>query len=618
MPEAPAAMRETAAVPKSKEHREALEYIERVTASAGQVQRRVLAEILAQNAPAEYLRRIGVSGAAPGADEAFRCAAPLVTYEDILPDVLRIANGDTSPIFSGKPIREFLTSSGTSGGERKLMPTIAEEMDRRSLLYSLLMPVMSQAVPGLDKGKAMYLYFVKAESRTPGGLPARPVLTSFYRSRHFLERPHDPYTVYTSPDEAILCVDAYQSMYAQLLCGLVHRADVLRCGAVFASGFLRAIRFLEKHWPRLCRDIRTGALDAEITDRAVRGAVERVLRADPALADAIEAECARPSWQGIIRRVWPNNKYIDVIVTGAMAQYIPTLEFYGGGLPLTCTMYASSECYFGLNLNPMCKPSDVAYTLIPTMCYFEFLPVQSGSNATAEPNHRDLVDLVDVKLGHEYELVVTTYSGLYRYCVGDVLRVAGFKNQAPMFNFVRRKNVALSIDSDKTDEAELHVAVSGAVQHLAPFGASLVEYTSYADASTIPGHYVLFWELRAGGTAVPASVFEDCCLAVEEALNSVYRQGRAADSSIGPLEIRVVSNGTFDKLMDYALARGASINQYKAPRCVRPGPVVELLDGRVQARYFSPKCPKWCPGSQQWSSNRNAAAKKTSNGGLVA
>ena len=106
MPEAPGAMREAAA---PEAHREALEYIERVTAGAGQVQRRVLAEILEQNAPAEYLRRLGVAGDAPGAAEAFLRAAPLVTYEDILQDVLRIANGDTSPILSGKPIREFLT-----------------------------------------------------------------------------------------------------------------------------------------------------------------------------------------------------------------------------------------------------------------------------------------------------------------------------------------------------------------------------------------------------------------------------------------------------------------------------------------------------------------------------
>jgi auxin responsive GH3 family protein len=97
---------------------------------------------------------------------------------------------------------------------------------------------------------------------------------------------------------------------------------------------------------------------------------------------------------------------------------------------------------------------------------------------------------------------------------------------------------------------------------------------------------------------VPASVFEDCCLAVEESLNSVYRQCRAADRSVGPLEIRVVSSGTFDKLMDYALSRGASINQYKAPRCVRPGPMVELLDDKVEGSYLSPKCPKWSPGNR--------------------
>lgn len=42
-------------------------------------------------------------------------------------------------------------SSGTSAGERKLMPTIHQEMDRRQLLYSLLMPVMNQyvSVPSL-------------------------------------------------------------------------------------------------------------------------------------------------------------------------------------------------------------------------------------------------------------------------------------------------------------------------------------------------------------------------------------------------------------------------------------------------------------------------------------
>ncbi|KAL9403507.1 hypothetical protein Peur_000479 [Populus x canadensis] len=611
MPEAPKNTLKTSDYNLAEKNKISLQFIEDVTSNADEVQKKVLEEILSRNAHVEYLLRHGLNGQTNR--ETFKKAVPVITYEDIQPDINRIANGDTSQILCSKPISEFLTSSGTSGGERKLMPTIEEELGRRSLLYSLLMPVMTQFVPGLEKGKGMYFLFIKSEAKTPGGLVARPVLTSYYKSTHFKDRPYDPYTNYTSPNETILCPDSYQSMYSQMLCGLCQHKEVLRVGAVFASGFIRAIRFLEKHWKLLANDIRTGIIDPQITDPSVREAVMKILKSDPKLADFIEAECSKESWQGIITRLWPNTKYVDVIVTGTMSQYIPTLDYYSNGLPLVCTMYASSECYFGVNLNPICKPSEVSYTLIPTMAYFEFLPVHRNNgviNSVSMPKslnekeQQELVDLVDVKLDQEYELVVTTYAGLYRYRVGDVLRVVGFKNKAPRFSFICRKNVVLSIDSDKTDEVELQSAVKNAVNHLIPFDATLAEYTSYADTTTIPGHYVLFWELSLNGsTPIPPSVFEDCCLTIEESLNSVYRQGRASDKSIGPLEIKIVEPGTFDKLMDYAISLGASINQYKTPRCVKFAPIVELLNSRVVTCYFSPKCPKWAPGHKQWSKN---------------
>lgn len=209
-----------------------------------------------------------------------------------------------------------------------------------------------------------------------------------------------------------------------------------------------------------------------------------------------------------------------------------------------------------------------------------------------------------------YLIVFFSPPGLYRYRVGDVLRVAGFKNKAPQFNFICRKNVVLSIDSDKTDEVELQNAVKNAVNHLVPFDAAVSEYTSYADTTTVPGHYVLYWELSLNGTTpIPPSVFEDCCLTIEESLNSVYRQGRVCDKSIGPLEIKIVEPGTFDKLMDYAISLGASINQYKTPRCVKFAPIIELLNSRVVSNYFSPKCPKWVAGHKQWSSNNKATTR---------
>ncbi|KAF8729048.1 hypothetical protein HU200_018360 [Digitaria exilis] len=582
---------------------EKLRFIEEMTSNVDAVQERVLGEILARNAETEYLSRFGLAGATDRA--AFRARVPVVTYEDLQPDIQRIANGDRSPILSAHPISEFLTSSGTSAGERKLMPTIKEELDRRQLLYSLLMPVMNLYVPGLDKGKALYFLFVKSETTTPGGLTARPVLTSYYKSEHFKNRPYDPYHDYTSPTAAILCADAFQSMYAQMVCGLCQRHDVLRVGAVFASGLLRAIRFLQLHWEQLADDIESGSLTPRVTDPSVRDAVSSgvLRRPDPELARFLRAECSRGDWAGIITRVWPNTKYLDVIVTGAMQQYIPTLEFYSGGLPMACTMYASSECYFGLNLRPMCHPSEVSYTIMPNMGYFEFLPVDEASGV-ASGDAAQLVDLSRVEQGHEYELVITTYAGLYRYRVGDILRVAGFHNAAPRFAFVRRKNVLLSIESDKTDEAELQRAVdrASAVLRASRPGAAVAEYTSHACTRSIPGHYVIYWELlensrRQDGTVVDGETMERCCLEMEEALNTVYRQSRVADGSIGPLEIRVVRSGTFEELMDYAISRGASINQYKVPRCVSFPAIVELLDSRVVSRHFSPSPPHWAPAA---------------------
>ncbi|KAM0998419.1 hypothetical protein ACFX13_008279 [Malus domestica] len=585
---------------------EALKEIERLTAKAGRVQLNILKEILSQNSKTEYLSKY-MKGSKDVS--AFKQCVPVITYKAIQPYIQRIANGEDSSLITGHPITEMLCSSGTSGREPKMMPSIAEDLDRRTFLYNLIMPIMNQYVPGLDEGKAMFLYFVKAEMSTPCGLPARTVLTSYYKSSHFKCRGPDPFNNCTSPDQTIFCNDSNQSMYCQLLSGLVHRHQVLRLGAVFASAFLRAISFLERNWINFCNDIRTGQLDPLITDPECRSSMAPLISVpNPSLADEINEICSLPSWKGIVCHLWPKAKYIEAVVTGSMAQYIPALEYYSDGkLPLVCTMYASSECYFGVNLKPLSDPADVSFTLLPNMGYFEFIPL--GENGTRlmnidedeEVRSDKLVDLVQVRLGCYYELVVTTFAGLNRYRIGDVLQVTGFHNKAPQFRFICRRNVVLSIDTDKTNEEDLHKSVSVAKKLLEPFNALLVEYTSYADTSCLPGHYVLYWEIIYHGSMVDSTaplddkVMQECCIAVEEELDYIYRRCRTYDKSVGPLEIRVVEPGTFDALMDYFISQGGSINQYKTPRCIKSNKALKLLDSNVKACFFSPRDPKWIP-----------------------
>ncbi|XP_062110818.1 indole-3-acetic acid-amido synthetase GH3.17-like [Humulus lupulus] len=580
-----------------------MKLLEDLTTNTHHFQQQALKEILSNNAATEYL-----SGFLNGHSDIklFKDRVPIVKYEDIKPYIQRIANGEALNIISAQPITELLTSSGTSGGQPKMMPSTLEELERKTFFYNLLVPIMNKYVEDLDQGKAMYLLFVRPEVRTPSGLRARPVLTSYYKSDNFRKRPFNRYNVYTSPDETILCDDTKQSMYCQLLCGLLERDRVLRVGAVFASAFLRAIKFLEEHWEELCSNIRSAQLSEWISDPSCRNAVSALmLKPNPELADLIQTQCRERSWEGIIKRVWPRTKFIEVIVTGSMAQYISTLEFYGRGLPLVSTMYASSECFFGINFKPLSKPCDVSYTLIPTMAYFEFLPVVAPADnndpSNCGSNDQAVVDLVDVKLGHYYELVVTTFTGLYRYRVGDILRVSGFHNKAPQFRFVQRRNVVLSIDADKTSEEDLLQAVGKAKEVVEAVGFLVTEYSSYADTSSIPGHYVLFWELKSKSSSSSSElelnqgVMEECCWRVEESLDSIYRRCRAKDKSIGALEIRVVKEGSFDALMDFCVSQGSSVNQYKTPRCIKYEAGIMILESRVVARFFSKKTPSWEP-----------------------
>ena len=112
MPEAPKKYNSSAAeeyYDLEGKNAKALEFIEDVTTNADQVQRRILAEILSSNAGVEYLKRHGLGGHTDR--DTFKKLVPVIAYEDIKPDIDRIANGDSSPILCSKPISEFLTRS---------------------------------------------------------------------------------------------------------------------------------------------------------------------------------------------------------------------------------------------------------------------------------------------------------------------------------------------------------------------------------------------------------------------------------------------------------------------------------------------------------------------------
>ncbi len=54
-----------------------------------------------------------------------------------------------------------------------------------------------------------------------------------------------------------------------------------------------------------------------------------------------------------------------------------------------------------------------------------------------------------------YDVIVTNYAGLYRYRLGDVIKVVDYYNNSPEIEFLYRKNQVINMVSEKTTEEHL-------------------------------------------------------------------------------------------------------------------------------------------------------------------
>lgn len=568
---------------------------EALTRDAAAVQRDTLRRILGDNATAEYLRCRGLAGRTDAA--SFRSCVPLATHADVEPYIARIADGDTSALLTAKPITSISLSSGTTQGKRKYLPFNQELVKSTMQIYRTSYAFRNRAFP-VEDGKALQFIYGSRQFTTTGGLTATTATTNVYRSEEFMPTMRAIQSQVCSPEAVIFGADFAQSLYCHLLCGLLYADEVRIVSATFAHSLVLAFQTFERVWEDLCADIRAGSLSpTRVTAPAVRRAVEALLTGpNPALADEVERRCAGLSnWYGVIPALFPNARYVHGIMTGSMEHYVKKLRHYAGGLPLVAAEYGASEGWVGANVEPETPPESVTFTVLPNIAYFEFIPLKATTSchgggaadddtcyAEAEP-----VGLTEVIVGEHYEVVVTTFAGLYRYRLGDVVKVAGFHNSTPKLKFVCRRNLMLSINIDKNSEQDLQLAVDSAAKILAAEKLEVVDYSSHAEVSRDPGHYVVFWELNADGND---DVLQSCCDELDRAFTDPGYVGSRKTSGIGPLELRVLQRGTFQKVLRHYLSLGAPVSQFKSPRCVgrsNNSGILQILSANVVKVFFS-------------------------------
>ncbi|XP_055824527.1 indole-3-acetic acid-amido synthetase GH3.10-like [Solanum dulcamara] len=591
---------------KDKIETDMIGWFDEVAENSAAVQRRTLRRILELNHGVEYLKKwIGDIRIHEEMDEnelesIYASLVPLASHVDIEPFTKRVADGDTTPLLTQQPITNLSLSSGTTEGRQKFVPFTHHSSQTTLQIFKLAAAYRSRIYPIRRGGRILEFIYSSKQCKTKGGVIVGTATTHYYASDEFKIKQQQTKSFTCSPEEVISCGDYKQSTYCHLLLGLYFSHEVEFVTSTFAYSIVEAFRSFEEMWKELCHDIRDGSISSRINISKVQKSVSGITQPNPELASRIESVCEdleREDWFSTIPKLWPNAKYVYSIMTGSMQPYLTKLRHYAGDLPLVSADYGSTESWIGVNVDPSKPPEKVTFAVIPTFSYFEFIPLfrhksnHNYKNGNINSTNDDYIEgnpvpLCQVKIGQQYEIVLTTFTGLYRFRLGDVVEVVGFYKKTPKLNFICRRNLILTVNIDKNTEKDLQFVVERGSKILSKGTrrAELVDFTSHANMTKQPGHYVIYWEIKG---EIEEKILDECCRDMDASfMDHGYVVSRRT-KSIGPLELCIVEKGTFKKILEYYIGNGAALSQFKTPRCTSNQVLLKILNVCTIKRFYS-------------------------------
>uniref|UniRef100_A0A5B7C0Z5 Indole-3-acetic acid-amido synthetase GH3.6 n=1 Tax=Davidia involucrata TaxID=16924 RepID=A0A5B7C0Z5_DAVIN len=564
---------------------EIINKLEDTTRDAARHQLETLQTILERNAGVRYLQPHLRGCPAPVDAATFRRAVPLSCYDDYADDIHQMADGiigdDVQPLLSVDPLICFFYSSGTSSARPKLIPYF-NSMSSKAVSYLAhqgsvaILRRLFPPIPSVNK----FIRFVYAGNvtNTKGGYKAMaasayPLHSNNSNPSHFL-------SMCVSPREVIVGSDVHQQMYCHLLCGLRQSELVDGIQSPYAIGLIKAFCLLESKWEQLCEDLEHGFPSSEITDVTMRNSVIEILSGPQAdLSRRIRSICEEKNWGGILNKLWPNVRFVKCVCTGSMEQYFSKLRYYAGEVPVLGGDYFASECCVGINLDIMQPPERTQFVMLPIAAYFEFLPFDSNKISVTD---EETVELSGVEVGKMYEVVVTTYRGLYRYRLGDIVKVVGFYNSSPQVEFVMR---APKTPGEIITERDLMSAMASfqlALRNV--MTVEIMEFASFLDLELNPNQLKIFVEVKEGYLFLQKEMLHEsvmtlrrCCSSLEDGLGGIYKVMKAK-GEVAPLLVYIVKPGSFDRLLQVAIENGAPASQYKPPKIIRNRKIVDFME----------------------------------------
>lgn len=507
------------------------------------VQERFLLDLLRRHQQTELGRELRLDQIR--SIDQFRDRISIWPYERYQPYCERIAKGEAN-ILNPDPVVYISLTSGSTGRKKQIPVTRRYQQSlRRSDIAGLGFALEQLKARGSHYGQSMITNSVRIQGQTEGGIDYGPVSVGSIRMGRSLFEQN-----FAHPFEALEIADTDARHYACLLFAL-RKAEMRGMIANFPMLLLRTCGYLEQFAESLIEDLAAGTIATHLSiEPEIRAYLERRWQAAPQRAAQLREIYGRAG-RLTPKLAWPQLSFLLTAQGGTSDFYLQRFGDYFGETPVFGGVYGTAEATFGV----YSAFNTSACILAIESGFYEFIPIDQWD--AEQP--KTLLPC-EVKVGDRYRILVTSYSGFYRYDIGDVVEVVGFYNQTPMITFRYRRGGLLSSTTEKTTEFHATQVMQRLQQ---AFNLRFEDFCITLSDREIPSGYVINIELAAGQTLENPIALLQHCEALLCEVNPLY--GIARQTQVPPPRLRLLAAGSFAIVRQRQLAKGMFDSQLKFP-----------------------------------------------------
>ncbi|NET55053.1 MAG: GH3 auxin-responsive promoter family protein [Symploca sp. SIO2E6] len=477
---------------------------------------------------------------------------PILPYSSYETYTKRIAQGEKN-ILTPDPVVYISLTSG-SMGKQKMVPVTQRYQQslgksNMTVIGFLLEALRSQNQHDpsrkLQLGKLLLTNSAVLQGVTSGGINYGPVTVHSLRSGKQLYK-----QLLVNPYETLEIADSLSRHYVCLLFALGN-PSIGGLIANFPMLVLRTCNYLEQYAPDLIEDLKSETLPSWLKlEPKMRTQLERRWVANPFRAAQLQG-ILQAEGRLTPKLAWPDLSLIITALGGTSDFYVERFSDYFEDTPVFGALYGTAEGNFGIchSLN------NEGGILAIESGFYEFIPQDQW-----EVEQPKTLLPTEVETGKFYRILVTNYSGFYRYDIGDVVEVLGFYEEAPIIAFRHRRGGLLSSTTEKTTEFHATQVMQVLQQE---FNLSLEDFCITLSEHEFPAHYLVNIELAPHQTLSDPQAF---LLRFEHWLketNNPYGTVRLQD--VPPPRLRILSPGSFAVVRQRQLEKGMLDSYLKFP-----------------------------------------------------